>query len=67
MLPGHRGHSLGLALKLANHRALMAALPACEFVRTSNAEVNSHMNAVNERMGYRLVEDVIEVQKVRSS
>jgi len=67
VLPGHRGRSLGLALKLATHRALMAALPGCELVRTSNAEVNSHMNAVNERMGYRLVEDVIEVQKVISS
>ena len=31
VLPGHRGHSLGLAMKLANHRALMAALPQCEW------------------------------------
>ncbi len=38
-------------------------MPECELVRTSNAEVNSHMNAVNERMGYRLVEDLLEVQK----
>ena len=45
----------------------MAAHPECERVSTSNADVNSHMNAVNERMGYRLVEDVIEVQKVISS
>ncbi len=62
-LPGHRGHSLGLAVKLATHRALMAALPECEIVRTSNADVNDHMNAVNEVMGYRQVEDVLEVQK----
>jgi GNAT superfamily N-acetyltransferase len=67
VLPDHRGHSLGLAVKLANHRALTAALPECEFVRTTNADVNEHMNAVNERMGYRLVEDLLEVQKVISS
>jgi GNAT superfamily N-acetyltransferase len=64
VLPGHRGHALGLAVKLANHRALTAALPECEIVRTSNADVNDHMNAVNEAMGYRLVEDVLEVQMV---
>jgi GNAT superfamily N-acetyltransferase len=67
VLPEHRGHSLGLAVKLANHRALMAAHPECELVRTSNADVNTHMNAVNERMGYRQVEDLLEVQKVISS
>ena len=64
VLPGHRGHALGLAVKLANHRALTAALPECEIVRTSNADVNDHMNAVNEAMGYRQVEDILEVQKV---
>ena len=44
----HRGHSLGLAVKLASHRTLMAELPECEFVRTSNADTNEHMNAVND-------------------
>ena len=32
-------------------------------MRTTNADVNVHMNAVNEQMGYRLVEDLLEVQK----
>ena len=67
VLPGHRGHSLGMAVKLANHRTLMAELPECELVRTSNADTNAHMNAVNEQMGYRQVEDILEVQKVISS
>jgi hypothetical protein len=67
VLPSHRGHSLGLAVKLATHRALVAALPECELVRTTNADVNAHMNAVNERLGYRQVEDMLEVQKVISS
>ena len=53
-------------MKLANHRSLMAALPECALVRTTNADVNAHMNAVNERMGYRLVEDMLEVQKAQS-
>ena len=66
VLPGHRGHSLGLAVKLANHRALVAALPECELVRTTNADVNAHMNAVNVRLGYRQVEDMLEVQKVQA-
>ena len=67
VLPGHRGHSLGLAVKLANHRSLAAALPECELVRTTNADTNAHMNAVNEQLGYRQVEDMLEVQKVISS
>jgi len=67
VLPGHRGHSLGLAVKLANHRSLVAALPECALVRTTNADSNAHMNAVNERLGYQQVEEMLEVQKVRSS
>lgn len=59
----HRGHRLGLALKLANHRALRAAHPETELVATSNANVNAHMNAINERMGYRVVEQFHELQK----
>ena len=64
VLPEHRGHSLGLAMKLATHRSLVAQVPECRIVATGNADVNAHMNAVNERMGYRLVEDMLEVQKV---
>ena len=62
-LPEHRGHSLGLAVKLAHHRSLRAAVPECRFVLTDNADSNVHMNAVNEAMGYRLVEQLLEVQK----
>ncbi len=63
VLPEHRGHRLGLALKLATHRRLRAAYPACEIVVTSNAGVNQHMNAVNERLGYQAVERLLEMQK----
>jgi GNAT superfamily N-acetyltransferase/RimJ/RimL family protein N-acetyltransferase len=60
----HRGHSLGLAMKLATHRELRSSYPRCRIVATSNAGVNEHMNAVNERMGYRVVEDLLDLQKV---
>jgi hypothetical protein len=62
-LPEHRGRSLGLAVKLAHHRTLREAVPECRFVLTDNADSNVHMNAVNEAMGYRLVEQLLEVQK----
>jgi GNAT superfamily N-acetyltransferase len=59
----HRGHRLGLAMKVASHRELRAAHPDCTVVVTGNAAVNTHMNAVNERLGYRVVEDAYELQK----
>jgi GNAT superfamily N-acetyltransferase len=59
----HRGHRLGLALKVANHRALQAdRAPAREIV-TWNAAVNAHMIAVNEQLGFRPVGRLGEVQK----
>jgi RimJ/RimL family protein N-acetyltransferase len=63
VLPEHRGHSLGLAIKLASHATLADQYPACGLVMTSNADINEQMNAVNEQMGYRLVEQLLEVQK----
>jgi GNAT superfamily N-acetyltransferase len=63
VLPEHRGHRLGLATKLASHRALRAAFPGCRLVTTSNAEVNAHMNAINEAMGYQVVETLVEYHK----
>ncbi len=61
--PAHRGHRLGLALKLATHDLVMATYPQLERVDTSNAEVNTHMNAVNEALGYRTIETLLELQK----
>ncbi|MBM6401915.1 GNAT family N-acetyltransferase [Phycicoccus sonneratiae] len=49
----HRGHGLGLALKLANLQALARALPEVSVVRTWNAEENAHMLAVNRLLGFR--------------
>ncbi len=63
VMPDARGHRLGLAMKLATHRALRAAYPECTAVVTSNADVNDHMNAVNEALGYRVLEQLLEYQK----
>ena len=62
--PAHRGHRLGLALKIATHDLALATLPGVRrAVDTCNAEVNEHMNAVNEALGYRSIETLLELQK----
>jgi GNAT superfamily N-acetyltransferase len=67
VLPEHRGHRLGLAMKVLLHQRLRAASPATELVVTGNADVNDHMNAVNEQLGYRPVDRVLELQKIVAS
>lgn len=59
----HRGHRLGTALKVANLRLLQRERPDIQHVRTYNAEVNSHMTAVNELLGFMPVERLGEFQK----
>ena len=41
----------------------MATYPELVTVDTSNAEVNTWMNAVNEALGYRTIETLLELQK----
>lgn len=48
----HRGHRLGLVLKIANLRALLADRPGVQAIWTWNAVSNRHMISVNERLGY---------------
>jgi len=52
VLREHRGRALGLAVKLANLRALQRERPDATTVRTWNADTNTHMIAINERMGF---------------
>ena len=61
--PAHRGHRLGLALKLATHDLAVTTYPELVALDTSNAEVNTWMNAVNEALGYRTIETLLELQK----
>jgi len=57
----HRGHRLGLALKVATQRAVQEAGPLdpagpVDHVLTWNADSNTHMVAVNEALGFEPVE-----------
>lgn len=63
VVPSHRGHRLGLAVKVANQRALVDRFPELEWIITGNADVNAHMNAINDRLGFRVVERCLEVEK----
>jgi GNAT superfamily N-acetyltransferase len=57
VLPEHRGHRLGLALKVDNLRWLREREPHVEQVITWNATSNRHMLAINEAMGFRLLDE----------
>ncbi|MGD9959056.1 GNAT family N-acetyltransferase [Nocardioides sp.] len=59
----HRGHRLGLAVKAANLRFLQSQRSDARLLSTYNAEVNAHMIAVNDRMGFQPVERLGEFQK----
>ncbi|MDX6263499.1 MAG: hypothetical protein QOH84_5187 [Kribbellaceae bacterium] len=61
--PAHRGHRLGLALKVLNHLELQRSHTAPRVLHTWNAEENTAMNAVNARLGYRPVELTGEWQR----
>lgn len=55
MHPAHRGHRLGLAVKLANLDALADVAPSVRRIFTGNARVNAPMIAVNDLMGFEIV------------
>ncbi|MBC9733766.1 GNAT family N-acetyltransferase [Nocardioides marmotae] len=59
----HRGHRLGLAVKVANLRLLQAGRPDLTHLLTYNAEVNDHMVAVNDLLGFEPVARLGEFQK----
>ena len=48
----HRGHRLGLLLKIAMMELLATTEPQLERIVTWNGQGNAHMIAVNEAMGY---------------
>jgi GNAT superfamily N-acetyltransferase len=52
----HRGHRLGLLVKTAMLEVLASAEPGLEWITTGNAATNEHMIAVNEQLGYKVVE-----------
>jgi GNAT superfamily N-acetyltransferase len=52
----HRGHRLGLLVKTAMLELLAVSEPRIERIQTGNAAANEHMIAVNEQLGYEVVE-----------
>jgi len=67
VLPSHRGHRLGMLVKLANLEFLRTSRPAVQMLNTWNAAINDHMVAINEAIGFRAVERWREWQLELSS
>jgi GNAT superfamily N-acetyltransferase len=55
VLREHRGHRLGLAVKLTNLDLLASAAPEVRVVITGNAQQNAPMIAVNDVLGFEVV------------
>jgi GNAT superfamily N-acetyltransferase len=52
----HRGRRLGLLVKTAMLELLASAEPKLDKIETGNASANEHMIAVNDQLGYQVVE-----------
>jgi GNAT superfamily N-acetyltransferase len=61
--PAHRGHRLGLLVKLANLRQLREHFGEVTHVWTGNADVNANMNAINEMLGFRPVDALVSYRR----
>lgn len=49
----HRGHRLGMLVKILNIRRLLAGYPEVERIITFNAAENDHMLSINVALGFR--------------
>jgi GNAT superfamily N-acetyltransferase len=63
VMPGHRGHGLGAALKAAVLGILAAEHPERRMVHTWNAVDNAPMQRINLELGFRPVELELEMQR----
>lgn len=61
--PEHRGHRLGLLIKLANVAQARTFCPELAVIDTFNAATNEHMLRINREMGFREVESVVHWQR----
>jgi GNAT superfamily N-acetyltransferase len=52
VLPEHRGHRLGLLVKVEMLELLTAREPVVRHVVTGNGDTNHHMIAINEQLGF---------------
>ena len=55
VMPEHRGHRLGYALKVTTHRMLGEHAPHLRRLVTWNSHVNPWMIRINEDLGYRAI------------
>jgi GNAT superfamily N-acetyltransferase len=60
--PRHRGHRLGVIVKIENLRYARAHEPALRDIDTWNAAENAHMIAINEQVGFRAVDRWVNFQ-----
>ena len=54
VLPAHRGHRLGLLVKIEMMDVLTRQAPQVRHVITGNAGQNEYMIAINEQLGYKI-------------
>jgi GNAT superfamily N-acetyltransferase len=59
----HRGHRLGMAVKVRGLQELAKVAPQAKRIQTTNAEQNAQMVAVNVEVGFRKVEAVVAYQR----
>jgi GNAT superfamily N-acetyltransferase len=67
VVSGHRGHRLGLRMKLAMLDWLRAERPDVEFVDTWNVPGNAPMIAINDALGCTVVAETLAFRKDRSA
>ena len=53
----HRGHRLGLLVKVAMLETLARAEPGLAHILTGNTDSNKHMIAINEELGFRILDE----------
>lgn len=52
VLEDHRGHGLGMLMKVVNHAAVAEFWPEAQRLITGNASENSHMRTINDALGF---------------
>lgn len=63
VLPEHRGHRLGMAVKVANLERLADIEPERTSVQTMNDEQNPWMVKINHNLGFKIIEEALSVCK----
>ena len=62
VVPAHRGHGLGLAIKVAMLRTLVDVWPELERIATGNAADNKYMLAINQALGFRQLRELLHAE-----